>query len=267
MQTANPEKLKFSHSFVVLAYKESPYLEECLKSLLCQSLKSDIVVASSTPTNFLQKCCKKFNLSLIINPESPSSISKDWNFAYRQAKTDYVTLAHQDDIYCKYYAEKIFQGDNNFSIAFTDYHEIKHGKLRKRSLNLVIKKLLLLPFFFKSNISDMYVKKAILSLGSPICCPSVTYHKSLTGDFRFNEEFSINMDWDAWLAIASKDGSFKYINKAMVRHRIHAGSETTAGFSSCRRQQEDLRIFRRLWGKCIGSLLARIYSWSYNSNA
>ena len=267
MQTTNPDKLKFSHSFVVLAYKESPYLEECLKSLLCQNLKSDIIVSSSTPTNSLQKCCKKFNLSLIINPESPSSISKDWNFAYRQAKTDYVTLVHQDDIYCKNYAEKIFQGDNNFSIAFTDYHEIRNGKLSRHNLNLVIKRLLLLPFYIKSNISNMLVKKAMLSLGSPICCPSVTYNKRLTGDFRFNDEFSINMDWDAWLAIASKDGSFKYINKAMVLHRIHADSETTAGVTSFRRQQEDLRIFRRLWGKCVGSLLAKIYSWSYKSNA
>ena len=37
------------HTFVVCAYKESPYLEECIKSLLAQTVRSEILITTSTP--------------------------------------------------------------------------------------------------------------------------------------------------------------------------------------------------------------------------
>ena len=41
------------HTFVVLAYKESIYLETCIKSVLNQKYKSDVVIATSTPNDFI----------------------------------------------------------------------------------------------------------------------------------------------------------------------------------------------------------------------
>lgn len=41
------------HTFVVLAYKESSYLEECIKSVLNQKYPSKVVIATSTPFNIL----------------------------------------------------------------------------------------------------------------------------------------------------------------------------------------------------------------------
>ena len=35
--------MKNLHTFVVLAYKESAYLEECIKSVLNQEYKSEVV--------------------------------------------------------------------------------------------------------------------------------------------------------------------------------------------------------------------------------
>ena len=37
------------HTFAVCAYGESPYLEECVRSLLDQNVKSRILIATSTP--------------------------------------------------------------------------------------------------------------------------------------------------------------------------------------------------------------------------
>ena len=37
------------HTFAICAYKESPYLEECIKSLKNQTIKSNILIATSTP--------------------------------------------------------------------------------------------------------------------------------------------------------------------------------------------------------------------------
>ena len=44
--------MKTIHTFVVLAYKESEYLEDCIKSTLNQKYKSDVVIATSTPNKY-----------------------------------------------------------------------------------------------------------------------------------------------------------------------------------------------------------------------
>ena len=37
-----------NHTFVICAYKESKYLEECIKSLINQTVKSNIIMTTST---------------------------------------------------------------------------------------------------------------------------------------------------------------------------------------------------------------------------
>ena len=199
-----------------------------------------------------------------MNPAK--TISDDWNFAYRTAKSDFVTLAHQDDLYRNDYTEKVFTGTNDFSIAFTNYYEIRKLKTVSRNLNLIIKRCLLLPFYLKNTIANQFIKRAVLAFGSPVCCPSVTYHKSIIDSFSFTDTCSINMDWIAWLGLARLPGSFKYIRQPVVYHRIHASSETTAGLKENRRQFEDQSVLQQIWGRRLGRVLARIYSCSYRSN-
>ena len=55
-------------------------------------------MATSTPNEWIQGLAEKYEIPLYINT-GEGGIAQDWNFAYRQAKTDYITIAHQDDIY------------------------------------------------------------------------------------------------------------------------------------------------------------------------
>ena len=95
------------HTFAICAYKESPYLEECILSLKNQTVKSNIIMATSTPNEWIQGLAEKYEIPLYINT-GEGGIAQDWNFAYRQAKTDYITIAHQDDIYEPNYLKMIF---------------------------------------------------------------------------------------------------------------------------------------------------------------
>jgi len=256
-----------NHTFIVLAYKQSPHLEDCLISLLNQTRKSNIIIATSTPSEFLESICSKYNLPLKVNHQTKNTIASDWTFAYNIADSQFVTLAHQDDIYCTTFVENLLNYKNEFLISFTNYYEIKNkDDIIKTNLNLLIKRMLLIPFYFKKNISNSFIKKFILMFGSPICCPSVTYNKTKIKNLVFNNNFSINMDWDTWLNLVKQKGSFQYIKKAVVHHRIHADSETSNGLQENKRQSEDEIIFQRLWGKSFGLLLAKIYSLSYKSN-
>lgn len=253
-----------NHIFTIPAYKESPHLQDCIDSLKKQTIASEIIICSSTPSIFLEGIARKNNLQLFINPKA-RGIASDWNFALEKSSAKYITLAHQDDIYFPNYAEEILKAaeiHKDALIIFSDYNEILHNGnkicIRKKSLNFFIKNILL-ELFYKS-------KKWLLALGNPIGCPTVTFNKKNIGDFKFDNNFSINMDWKAWIDLAQKTGSFIWIKKTLVSHRIYCESETSRGIAENRRQKEDLKIFKLIWPNRFAYLLSKIYSLSYRNN-
>ena len=50
------------HEFVICAYKESKYLEDCIISLKKQKKKSNIKLATSTPNNYIENLCNKYQI-------------------------------------------------------------------------------------------------------------------------------------------------------------------------------------------------------------
>lgn len=94
------------HTFVVLAYKESNYLEACIQSVMNQEYKSKVIIATSTPNNYIENIAKKYNLDVIVNPNPGQGIGYDFDFAISVGKTNLVTVAHQDDTYEKNYSKK-----------------------------------------------------------------------------------------------------------------------------------------------------------------
>ena len=158
-------ELQDKHTFVIPVYNKSPYLEACIYSLLKQTIKTNIILCSSTPSVFLKKISEKYKLTLIINHEK-KGIANDWSFAYHACKTKYLTLAHQDDIYEEDYTLKCLNAmeKNNCLIVFTDYLEADKQGTRKLSLTLAVKKLILRLFFFIQPLFDFnfHEKKAAL---------------------------------------------------------------------------------------------------------
>ena len=257
-----------NHTFAICAYKESRYLEECVKSVINQEVKSNIIICTSTPNDFITTIADKYSLKLFIRNGKPD-IQDDWNFAYECAKTEYVTIAHQDDIYESNYAKELknyISQDKQSIIIFSDYREIKNDDVIPLNINLKIKKIMLTPLKIKLFRKSKFVRNRILSLGSPICCPSVTYNKNMHKDKLFISKMKCSLDWDTWYRFSKYEGSFIYINKELVLHRIHEESETTNCIENNIRQTEDLNMFRKFWPESIAKLLAKFYSKSLNSN-
>ena len=97
-----------NHTFAICAYKESPFLEECIQSLLGQTIPSTIIIVTSTDNAYIQNMAEKYHLELFIN-HGESGITQDWMFAYRSARTELMTIAHQDDTYDRLYTETVLQ--------------------------------------------------------------------------------------------------------------------------------------------------------------
>ncbi len=257
------------HSFAVMVYGDSPYLEACLHSLQNQTASSALYIATSTPSDYIRNLATKFNIPVFIN-EHNHGIASDWNFSLAQAKTKYVTLAHQDDLYLPDYTASCLQAAGAFKdtlICFTDYTEIADDQERKGTLLLHVKKWMLWFFMpIRKNISSRFWKRRFLSLGCPVAAPSVMYNLDTLKHFTFSDAFTINMDWDAWSRMAQMKGRFVYVNKNLVQHRIHSDSATTLGLEAQARQNEDLLMFERYWPGWATKIISRIYSSSYKSN-
>jgi len=257
------------HSFVILAYQKSPYIEECIDSLKNQTVKSEILIATSTPSEFLENVAKKYEIPLFIN-KGKSGIAADWTFAYNCARTDCVTLAHQDDIYMPGYTETCLSSAVSYSnnlIVFTDYIELFHDKIRDNNLLLNVKRLILSFFYTCSkNLSSRFFKKKLFSLGNPICCPSIMYNRKNIGNFVFDDSFSMNLDWEATLRLSGMEGDFIYIKKKLLTRRIHEESESTNALTNNIRQEEDRRLFEKLWPKPVVKILLKLFSLAYQSN-
>ncbi len=259
---------EFDHCFVVCAYKESPYIGACIESLKGQGVPARVVVSTSTPNGRLAALCEKQGVPLFIR-EGQSGLAADWNFALKAAPADFVTIAHQDDIYHRDYLEKMREyawRAKNPILLFTDYAELRGGVavednrlLRvKRKINAVLKR----PAFWGSR----FVRRRSLAVGNAICCPSVCIHKARFPDFAFDASFICALDWDAWSRLADEQGEFIYIPEILMCHRIHEESETTRLIANGARFSEDLAILSRYWPGPVARFIMGRYKASAKSN-
>jgi len=257
------------HTFLVLAHKESPYLESCIKSLISQTLQSDILICTSTPSDFISDIAQRFKLALKINPNQ-QGMGADWEFAYNQAATPYLTLAHQDDEYLPHYTQTLLGLAEQYPTAhilFSNYAEIVAGDWQKLTFNLLIKRMLLrLGFGFSSAIRSSFFKKLTISFGNPICCPAVIYNKAQIGALSFPRQSRFVLDWEIWLELSQRPGSFVYTPKCLMGHRIHKASETSQLTNSGERELEEQAVFKKIWGEALAKPILALYALSHFSN-
>lgn len=257
------------HTFVICAYKESPFLEKCIQSLKKQTRESAVIMVTSTPNPHIFRLAEAYNIPLYIN-EGQGGIVQDWNFGYSKAKTPYVTIAHQDDIYFKDYTKEGLHCMKSCSrplIFFSDYCELREGRYVHANKLLVIKRLMLLPLRPKPFWNSVFVRRRILSFGSPICCPSVMYAKDNLPDPVFRVGFRSNEDWEAWEMISRIKGAFAYSPRPLMAHRIHGESETSAIISENKRSDEDVVMYSKFWPGFMVKILVKLYAKAQKSNS
>ena len=259
------------HTFVVLAYKESSYLEECIKSVLNQKYPSKVVIATSTPNQYIENIADKYSLAIKVNPNPGKGIGYDFDFAVSCGETELTTVDHQDDIYDYEYSDcivKAYLKNPNSLIVFSDYYEIRDKGNIYSNINLKIKRILLLPMRSKKISSTKFGKRLSLRFGNSICCPAVTFViDNIKSEDIFKCDFVCDVDWFAWEKLSLKDGKFTFVNNPLMGHRVHEESTTTEIINDRIRTKEDLVMFQKFWPKFISNLINKFYVKAENSNS
>lgn len=255
---------------IVPAFRDSPYLAECLQSLAAQTYPAArVLVVTSTPSTFIDEVAKRFGVEVRVSPR-PSGIASDWNFALECGTAPYLTICHQDDIYRADYCERMIgaiRRCDDALIAISDNTEHTAKGPRSTRRNLLVKRLLLaLAFGHTRTRNAVSIRRRLLSFGNPVCCPSVMFCRRSLVDFRFHGDFRSNLDWDAWDRICRMPGTVAYVREPLVSHRVHRDSETTAAIATTHRYQEDRVMFARFWPDVVCRLLMLVYRGSYLDN-
>lgn len=255
------------HTFVICAYKESKYLEECIVSLEKQTVETNVILATSTPCEYISGIAAKHGIPVFVNKSGKTGIAGDWNFALNCVKTPLATIAHQDDIYESKYAEimlKVLNKAHDPILFSCNYAELRNGEKVTSNTLLNVKKILRLPMraFPRAKLG----KRLTIAFGDPICCPSVTYVMARTAKFPFVSGYKASLDWQQWEKLSRLRGSFAYSNEVLMCHRIHEGSETSHVIGDTGRKAEDYEMFRKFWPEKAAAFLADLYANAEKSN-
>ena len=60
-----------THCFAVCAYKDSPYLRECMESLRLQEHPSPLLLCTATPSPYLENMAREYGATYCVNPHAP----------------------------------------------------------------------------------------------------------------------------------------------------------------------------------------------------
>lgn len=253
------------HGFVVPVFGDSPYLDECLASLRAQTTASPVLLTTSTPSPYIAAIADRHGVELIVNSVR-EGIASDWNFALAQARWPFVTLAHQDDVYEIAFAEKsmaALDAVQHAVIAFSDHDEISEAGLASGNLVIWMKRLIARLASFKTPIVQGVCQWALLAFGNPIGCSAVTFKVERLGKFRFSEDLSSNLDWDAWWRFHKAGLAFVYIKEKLVSRRYNDLSATFSLLKNGHRAVEDAIMFSQIWPTPIGIILSYLYRLGY----
>lgn len=251
------------HSFVIPAYGESRYLEETIKSVVFQTVPSEVLVTTSTPNGYIRRLAEKYDLQLYVNPQQ-NGIQADWNFAANHAKGKYVTIAHQDDLYGSDYTGELLRAAGNFPDAvlyYTKYIPIIHGT-PCMNFNKAAKDLIQRPMKSKKNARRESRRHRSLAFGNSILCPSVTYNRELIEGDIFTSDLKFSLDWDTFEKL-SHVGPFCYIPEELVMYRVWDGSETAGVMKNQEREREDRYMLEKFWPRWIVNLYFPLFRRCY----
>lgn len=255
------------HTFAICAYKDSPYLEACLKSIKRQSVQTNVILCTSTPSRYIQALAEVFDVPLYVR-DGASDIQEDWNFAYGKAQSRLVTIAHQDDCYHRDYAKTLlacWEKYPDITVFTTDCSIVKEDEVQKPGAVLFVKHLLRMPLRFHRMAHRTWIKKAALLFGNPIICPSCTYDKKQLGMPLFDSPYKFALDWDTMWRLAACPGRFYCEEKPLMRYRIHEEATTKECIQNHQRTRDELAMYEMIWPRPVARMLMFFYKGAYKA--
>ncbi len=253
-------------SIIVPVYNGGAYLADALDSLVNQEDNPfDVEVLAlddgSTDNSFeiLKSYENKLPLRIIEGAKIGNWVTTT-NKAIREAKGEYISFLHQDDIY---YPER-------FNVCGKLLIENPQISILIHSVNYISSESKIVghwaPPFPMGAMSQPKVLSRLL-VQNNISVPGVIFKKSLAEKAGLLDEgLRYTADWDFWLKLIIAGNGY-YIPHPLSAFRIHKESQTVSFASKLNEYSENLQIVVGRYSSQLNKLLPRRAARSYQRMA
>lgn len=240
-------------------------------SLKNQREESPVIVCTSTPNDFIFQAAENYGYRVFVR-RGQSSLKDDWNFAIDCANlklgAQFVTLAHQDDVYEPLYSlglKKAVDLYPDMLIFCTRVKTIDKDGLKADSRAEDVKRILRMGLRMRKFAHLKIIKRSALVFGNAICAPSITYNIKLTGVPVFKDSGEFVTDWKALLRLSKLPGRFVCLEKELLRYRLHEGAQTKKAISDNTRAVEEKNVYESIWPHPIALILEKMMKLAYGA--
>lgn len=246
-------------TFAVPCRDGERYLPELLQSLLAQTLPSRLVLvddASRDESVALARRIVGDALRVVRNAE-PLGIPGNWNRAVELADTEFVCLAHQDDVYAPEFGAALVQ-------ALHAVPQAAAAHCRAQAIDAAGQPLQALPERYKARFWRHLPPTEApaagfrrLFAGNYVNCASLVYRKAAFAAVgSFDTHFRFAPDWEWLLRAQAKGWQLAAVSAPLVGYRRHGGQATRQAAKSLERYREEHAILEsaRTVGEGDGAL-------------
>lgn len=145
-------------SIIVPVYNTEKYLDECLKSIICQTYSNlEIILINDGSTDSSLSICQKYakiDKRIIVIDQNNNGVSFSRNKGLEMAKGDYISFIDSDDVVLKNFIEEMVKAIDGFDMSLCGFSE--YYKNKKKSHNLVKEEMTSQDCISKIFLNDSY---------------------------------------------------------------------------------------------------------------
>lgn len=232
---------------VIPVFNGGRFLAATIESLLAQTHPDFTVVClddhSTDDSVAIAQSFRDCRLRVERN-ETRRGLAGNWNAAIAIAKTPYLVIAHQDDLYEPRYLEAASQLLEAHPRAFIAHTRATYIDERGLPVDSTASR-------FKDRFwpaDEPYEREPpdemrALHNGNYIICPSAMYRMSAVAEIgTFNEDYRFVPDWEYWFRGLRKGFTITGSHARLVRWRRHEESATRHEEATLRRYDEELEL-------------------------
>jgi glycosyltransferase involved in cell wall biosynthesis len=223
-------------------YNGARFLRESITSILGQTCRElTVICIDDASSDDSAGVAESVGVRVARNP-SRIGLAANWNRALDLCETEFLVIAHQDDVYAPQFIERMIETLDRHPPAFAAH--CKSTVIDEDGREIEDPAALFKERFWPRGKKEVEAEITTLRNGNYVIAPAVMMRMPAAG--RFNETYEFVTDWDYWLRGLLDGKPMIGLNERLVSFRRHAETATLASERSMRRYEEELQLLREI---------------------
>lgn len=220
--------MKYDLTVIIPTYNSGKYISKCIKSILKNTCKIQILVIDDGSTDDTLKRLNKFNQYIkVIKSKKNYGVSNARNKGIKEIQAKYFTFVDSDDDIEPYAYDELLNimQKNNLDMCGFNYYEVNNKKIPSK-------------YKYEDEIldNDKLISKILKDQISMIIWNKI-YKTETYKDILFNEKLIINEDYEYTIRCISKTKKSLFINKYLYNY--NKNNESLTNKYTCKQIKEN----------------------------